>query len=75
MTSKYHAPGADGQGRTLCGEALEGEAPKDGGPGDEIPAVALKGGRVDCAACCQIIRHCRENFSDARIHAMFKRRG
>lgn len=54
-----HARGSDGQGRTLCGVAVEGTHDDYFKP----PAFASLHCSVTCADCRRIINHCQINFT------------
>lgn len=49
-----HADGADGQGSTLCGRALEGD-----GDSTEQELKEVHRGRVNCPHCVAIVNHCK----------------
>ncbi len=71
MTDEPHrAPGALGNGYTLCGVALEGNP----GEADQPPPiVAARGRPISCPQCVSVIRHCREEFQSAAINAIRRR--
>lgn len=67
----HHAPGALGNGFTLCGFAYEGNP----GEGEQLPPIVVRpGGRVTCPQCKAVIDHCRREFTSTNVAAMYQRR-
>ena len=63
MTFQRHAANHIGDGRTLCGLALEGVCD---GSSERPPLVAdCAGQRIQCPDCQRVIDYCRQAF-DAR---------
>lgn len=70
MDEYHHAPGALGNGHTLCGLAFEGECREGGEP---PPIVPPPGRAITCPQCVAIISHCRDKFQPEKIRGMFRR--
>jgi hypothetical protein len=54
-----HAEGWNGEGRTLCGIALEGFASGD----TEVILLAAPGRMVTCDDCKRLIAHCQDRYT------------
>lgn len=59
---EVHANGWSGDGRTLCGIALEGECARGEG-GLPAPIIAKESDEITCEDCRETIRYCQSGFT------------
>jgi hypothetical protein len=65
--SKLHGKGWNGDDRTLCGIAAEGEC-SESDDCDPPPVFARSGEEVTCQDCRRLIAHCKAHYSvDFRV--------